>query len=94
MEKLFLFKAVPFDKTDDSITEEYLIFNNKPSFENLKKAFESNCIYFSEKFTEVDYLKIEENVILFLPSILSHSIELKLMTKEEISKYLELDFTN
>ena len=63
-------------------------------FENLKKAFESNYIYFSEKFTEVDYLKIEENVILFLPSILSHSIELKLMTKEEISKYLELDFTN
>ena len=56
MEKLFLFKAVPFDKTDDSITEEYLIFNNKPSFENLKKAFESNYIYFSEKFTEVDYL--------------------------------------
>ena len=51
MKKLFLFKAVPFDKTDDSITEEYLIFNNKPSFENLKKAFESNYIYFSEKFT-------------------------------------------
>ena len=94
MEKLFLFKAVPFDKTDDSITEEYLIDRNKPSFENLKKAFQSNYIYFSEKFTEVDYLKIEENVILFLPSILSHSIELKLMTKEEISKYLELDFTD
>ena len=71
-----------------------LTFNNKPSFENLKKAFESNYIYFSEKFTEVDYLKIEENVILFLPSILSHSIELKRMTKEEISKYLELDFTD
>ena len=62
--------------------------------ERLKKAFESNYIYFSEKFTEIDYLKIEENVILFLPSILSHSIELKLMTKEEISKYLELDFTD
>ena len=44
MEKLFLFKAVPFDKTDDSITEEYLIFNNKPSFENLKKLF--NLIIF------------------------------------------------
>ena len=44
MEKLFLFKAVPFDKTDDSITEEYLIFNNKPSFENLKKAFEESTL--------------------------------------------------
>ena len=44
MEKLFLFKAVPFDKTDDSITEEYLIFNNKPSFENLKKLL--NLIIF------------------------------------------------
>lgn len=89
MEELFLFEAKPFDKTDDSIGIEYLIYKEKPSFEKIKEAFKSNYIYFTEKFSEIDYLKLEENVNLFLPSVLSHSIELKKMTKKQILNYIK-----
>lgn len=93
MKKLFFIEAKPLDKTDDSLEVEYLICNQLPSFEDFKEHLQNAFIYVNDNFTEIDYLKLEEDVILYLPSALSHSLELKMMTKDEISKYTQLDFT-
>lgn len=88
MQDLFYYTFENVTKNTIKLTKNFIVFRDKPTNESLFKCLQKVGIIFKdiENFNLECLSKIEDNIFLLLPNVMSHSVKLELLDLKEVEK--------